>query len=257
MDLSRALALAADGRDRALADLIELARIPSVSTDPAYAGDVARAADWLAERLRALGLDVSVEPGDPHPVVCAEWIGRPGAPVLGLYSHYDVQPPDPLELWDSGPFDPVVRDGALVARGVRDDKGQLVAGPEGGRVCAGRWRAAGQPAALLRGRGGDRRLVAGQGAARRRPALALRLRLRGRRAVRRAGSPDGADRTARRAAVLDRGRGARDGPALGSVRRRRAQPDQRADAHPRRAHRRGRARARPRLLRRNRPALGG
>jgi hypothetical protein len=128
MDLSRALALAADGRDRALADLIELARIPSVSTDPAYAGDVARAADWLAERLRALGLDVSVEPGDPHPVVCAEWIGRPGAPVLGLYSHYDVQPPDPLELWDSGPFDPVVHDGALVARGVRDDKGQLVAG---------------------------------------------------------------------------------------------------------------------------------
>ena len=109
MDLSRALALAADGRDRALTDLIELVRIPSVSTDPAYAGDVARAADWLAERLRALGLDVTVEPGDPHPVVCAEWMGRPGAPVLGLYSHYDVQPPDPLELWDSGPFEPVVR----------------------------------------------------------------------------------------------------------------------------------------------------
>jgi acetylornithine deacetylase/succinyl-diaminopimelate desuccinylase-like protein len=128
MDLSRALALAADGRDRALADLIELVRIPSVSTDPAYAGDVARAADWLAERLRALGLDVTVEPGDPHPVVCAEWMSRPGAPVLGLYSHYDVQPPDPLELWDSAPFEPVVRDGALVGRGVRDDKGQLVAG---------------------------------------------------------------------------------------------------------------------------------
>jgi acetylornithine deacetylase/succinyl-diaminopimelate desuccinylase-like protein len=128
MDLSRALALAADGRDRALADLIELVRIPSVSTDPAYAGDVARAADWLAQRLRGLGLDVTVEPGDPHPVVCAEWMGRPGAPVLGLYSHYDVQPPDPLELWDSAPFEPVVRDGALVGRGVRDDKGQLVAG---------------------------------------------------------------------------------------------------------------------------------
>jgi acetylornithine deacetylase/succinyl-diaminopimelate desuccinylase-like protein len=128
MDLSRALALAADGRDRALADLIELVRIPSVSTDPAYAGDVARAADWLAGRLRALGLEVTVEPGDPHPVVCAEWMGRPGAPVLGLYSHYDVQPPDPLELWDSAPFEPVVRDGALVGRGVRDDKGQLVAG---------------------------------------------------------------------------------------------------------------------------------
>jgi acetylornithine deacetylase/succinyl-diaminopimelate desuccinylase-like protein len=128
MDLSRALALAADGRDRALADLIALVRIPSISTDPAYAGDVARAADWLAERLRALGLDVTVEPGDPHPVVCAEWMGRPGAPVLGLYSHYDVQPPDPLELWDSNPFEPVVRDGALFGRGVRDDKGQLVAG---------------------------------------------------------------------------------------------------------------------------------
>jgi len=84
MDLSRALALAADGRDRALADLIALVRIPSISTDPAYAGDVARAADWLAERLRALGLDVTVEPGDPHPVVCAEWMGRPGAAVLGI-----------------------------------------------------------------------------------------------------------------------------------------------------------------------------
>jgi acetylornithine deacetylase/succinyl-diaminopimelate desuccinylase-like protein len=72
-----------------------------------------RAANWLAERLRALGLDVTLEPGDPHPVVCAEWMGRPGAPVLGLYSHYDVQPPDPLELWDSSPFEPVARAGAL------------------------------------------------------------------------------------------------------------------------------------------------
>jgi len=128
MDLTRALALAADGRDRAVSDLVELVRIPSVSTDPAYAADVVRAADWLAERLRALGLAVTVAPGDPHPVVLAEWMGRPGAPVLGLYSHYDVQPPDPLELWESGPFDPVLRDGALVGRGVRDDKGQLVAG---------------------------------------------------------------------------------------------------------------------------------
>lgn len=128
MDLARALALAAEGRDDALADLIALVQIPSVSTDPAYAGDVVRAADWVAQRLRALGLDVTVEPGAPHPVVCAEWMGRPGAPVLGLYSHYDVQPPDPLELWNSDPFEPVVRDGALVGRGVRDDKGQLVAG---------------------------------------------------------------------------------------------------------------------------------
>jgi acetylornithine deacetylase/succinyl-diaminopimelate desuccinylase-like protein len=127
MDLDRALELARGGRDQAVADLCELLRIPSVSTDPAFGADVARAADWLAARLERIGMTVTVAPGTPHPVVCAEWMGRPGAPVLGIYSHYDVQPPDPLELWDGPPFEPVVRDGAVYARGARDDKGQLVA----------------------------------------------------------------------------------------------------------------------------------
>jgi len=123
-----ALRHAADHRDEALADLVELSRIPSISALGAHAGDVRAAAQWCAEKLRALGMTVEIVDGRVHPVVLAEWMGRPGAPTLGLYNHFDVQPPDPVDLWTTPPFDPVVRDGQLFARGVADDKGALVAG---------------------------------------------------------------------------------------------------------------------------------
>ncbi len=108
-------------------DLIEFARIASVSTDPAYRGEVRRAADWVALRLRRAGLEaVRVHPTEGHPVVTAAWLGAPGAPTLLVYGHYDVQPPDPLEAWTSPPFQPQVRDGRIYGRGVSDDKGPVL-----------------------------------------------------------------------------------------------------------------------------------
>ena len=107
-------------------ELSTFLRIPSVSTDEAHAADVRRAAEWLADHLRNLGLDgVAVMDTPGHPVVYAEKIGIEGAPTLLVYGHYDVQPPDPMDLWTSPPFEPVVKNGQLYARGSCDDKGQL------------------------------------------------------------------------------------------------------------------------------------
>ncbi len=109
-----------------LDELIALLAIPSVSTDTAYAGDVARAAQWLADHLAALGAQgAHAVPTDGHPVVVGEYYAAEDRPTILIYGHYDVQPPDPLDLWESPPFDPVIRDGALYARGASDDKGQL------------------------------------------------------------------------------------------------------------------------------------
>ncbi|HSI98684.1 MAG TPA: M20/M25/M40 family metallo-hydrolase, partial [Gaiellaceae bacterium] len=106
-----------------LDELAELLAIPSVSADPARAADVARAADWVAERVRRLGGDAEVR--EDGRLVVGEIAGPPGAPFVLVYGHYDVQPPDPLELWESDPFAAEVRGEWLYARGVADDKGQL------------------------------------------------------------------------------------------------------------------------------------
>ena len=119
-------ALAASSEARANA-LLEFARIPSVSAQPEYAGDVARAAEWLAERLRGLGAtEVEVVSTALHPIVYARIHEAPGAPTVIVYCHYDVQPVDPVDLWETAPFEPFVRDGRFVGRGVADDKGQIV-----------------------------------------------------------------------------------------------------------------------------------
>jgi acetylornithine deacetylase/succinyl-diaminopimelate desuccinylase-like protein len=113
--------------DQILAELIEFARIPSVSTDPQRWEDMARAAEWVATRLRAAGpIDVRTLVTKGHPVVYGEWLGAPKAPTLLVYGHYDVQPPDPLERWASDPFEPEVRDGRLYGRGVSDNKGPML-----------------------------------------------------------------------------------------------------------------------------------
>lgn len=113
-------------KDRFLEELFEYLRIPSISTDAEHAAEVARCASWVADHLRAIGVEhVEVESTDGHPIVYAEQIVDPDAPTYLIYGHYDVQPPDPLELWDSPPFEPTLRDGKIFARGATDDKGQL------------------------------------------------------------------------------------------------------------------------------------
>ncbi|HEX9563595.1 MAG TPA: dipeptidase, partial [Gemmatimonadaceae bacterium] len=110
----------------ATAELFDFLRIPSISARSEHRDDVARAAAWLASRMRDAGLQAEVLPTAGHPVVLGEWRGAgPDAPTYLIYGHYDVQPPEPIELWTSPPFEPVVRDGRLFARGAVDDKGQL------------------------------------------------------------------------------------------------------------------------------------
>jgi acetylornithine deacetylase/succinyl-diaminopimelate desuccinylase-like protein len=113
-------------QQRYLEELFDLLRIPSVSADSARAGDVRKAAEYLRDKLAAAGVD-TVElcetPG--HPIVYAEKTINPSLPTVLVYGHYDVQPPDPLDLWTSPPFEPVVKDGKIYARGSCDDKGQV------------------------------------------------------------------------------------------------------------------------------------
>ncbi|MCA9971220.1 MAG: dipeptidase [Anaerolineales bacterium] len=109
--------------------LLTFLRIPSISPSPDHAPDVRRAAEWLRDHLTASGLEHArlLETGG-HPVVYADWLhAGAAAPTVLLYGHYDVQPPDPLEKWTHFPFDPVIRDGKVYARGASDNKGQLFA----------------------------------------------------------------------------------------------------------------------------------
>jgi acetylornithine deacetylase/succinyl-diaminopimelate desuccinylase-like protein len=123
--------MAATRSSEAVARLEQLLAIPSVSLDPTHADDMRRAADWLARELRwANGRVVET---DGHPVVLAEWLGRPGAPTILVYGHYDVQPPGDEGEWTTPPFEPTVRDGRVYARGATDDKGPVVVALETAR----------------------------------------------------------------------------------------------------------------------------
>src|SRR5579884_2080668 len=111
---------------RFLNELLGLLRIPSISTLPEHKEDVARAARFVADSLSRAGLEhVEVIPTAKHPLVYADWLHAPGKRTVLCYGHYDVQPPDPLELWKSPPFEPAIRDGNIYARGACDDKGQM------------------------------------------------------------------------------------------------------------------------------------
>src|SRR4051812_39766400 len=99
---------------RARDELFEFLRIPSVSARTEHNADTARAAEWVANSLRAIGLTTTVHGTAGHPVVVGEWRQAPaGAPTILVYGHYDVQPAEPLELWDSPPFEPAIRDGKI------------------------------------------------------------------------------------------------------------------------------------------------
>lgn len=111
---------------RFLEELLEFLRIPSVSTLPEHETDVARAARFVADGLKTVGMEnVEIIPTDGHPLVYGDWMHAEGKPTVLCYGHYDVQPPDPLELWHTPPFEPTIRDGNIYARGSADDKGQM------------------------------------------------------------------------------------------------------------------------------------
>ncbi len=113
-------------QDRLLAELKDFLRIPSISTLPENKPDVLRAAEFCAQQLRSAGLEnVEIIKTDRHPLVYADWLHAPDKPTVLCYGHFDVQPPDPLELWHTPPFEPELRDGSLFARGAADDKGQM------------------------------------------------------------------------------------------------------------------------------------
>ena len=113
-------------RDAFVEELKTFCRIPSVSTKSEHKADIQRAAEWVADTMRGIGLQhVQIMPTAGHPVVYADWLHAPGKPTTLIYGHYDVQPPEPLDLWITGPFDPTVRNGELYARGAVDDKGQV------------------------------------------------------------------------------------------------------------------------------------
>jgi len=107
-------------------ELFNLLRIPSVSTDKVHKGDVKSAAQFLKNQFDEIGLEnVTIYETEGHPIVYADYLkAGDDKPTVLVYGHYDVQPPDPLELWDSEPFDPTVKDGFVYARGASDDKGQ-------------------------------------------------------------------------------------------------------------------------------------
>ena len=109
---------------RFLEELCELLRFPSVSAQPAHRPDLEACAAWLAQHCRALGLEAEVCPTAGHPIVLARTPRRPGRPHYLVYGHYDVQPPEPFELWETPPFEPAIRGRNLVARGSADNKGQ-------------------------------------------------------------------------------------------------------------------------------------
>jgi len=113
-------------RERFLAELFDFLRIPSISTEPEHKADIERAARFTADALTGAGMEnAEIIPTAGHPLVYADWLHAPGKPTVLCYGHYDVQPPDPLEEWVSPPFEPVVRDGKIYARGAADDKGQF------------------------------------------------------------------------------------------------------------------------------------
>ena len=113
--------------DRFVDELGAFVRIPSISTDPAYAGAIDEAVRFVAARMESAGLEnVAILATEGHPLVYADWLHAGDAPTVLVYGHYDVQPADPLEDWTSPPFEPEVRDGRLYGRGVSDDKGPML-----------------------------------------------------------------------------------------------------------------------------------
>jgi len=115
-----------DNREKHLEQLIDFIKIPSISALSENKRDVERAANWLANELKRIGMEnVEIMETDGNPIVYADWLHAEGKPTALIYGHYDVQPVDPIHLWESDPFEPVIRDGKIFARGSSDDKGPV------------------------------------------------------------------------------------------------------------------------------------
>jgi acetylornithine deacetylase/succinyl-diaminopimelate desuccinylase-like protein len=113
-------------KDQFIDELLEFLRIPSISSLPDHAPDVQRAAEWIENRMKTAGIEsVRIIPTGGHPVVYGDWLHAPGRPTVMIYGHFDTQPVDPLDLWDSPPFEPSIRDGRIYGRGASDDKGNV------------------------------------------------------------------------------------------------------------------------------------
>ncbi len=126
LNMDKIRAVVAANKDRFLEELLEMLRIPSVSANPAHKEDVAKTAELVQDHLKRLNLaKTEIYPTAGHPVVYGETELHPDRPTILVYGHYDVQPPDPLDLWESPPFEPVIKDGKIYARGACDDKGQM------------------------------------------------------------------------------------------------------------------------------------
>ena len=124
--MEKIIAYQKQNEKRYLDELVELLKIKSVSADPAFKEEVFKAADFVKDRMTDAGLEnIEICPTPGYPVVYGDKIIDPSKPTVLIYGHYDVQPPDPLDLWTSPPFEPVVKDGKLYARGASDDKGQF------------------------------------------------------------------------------------------------------------------------------------
>ena len=127
-DAQKAIEYAHQNRERFSRELTEFIRIESVSTDDEYKPQVLKAAEWAADHLRKIGIEnVALMPTGGHPVVYGDWLKRPGAPTVLIYGHYDVQPVDPIELWETSPFEATVKGDYLFGRGTSDMKGQVMA----------------------------------------------------------------------------------------------------------------------------------
>src|SRR5438067_8803901 len=123
---SAAVSYARDNQQRFLSELKDLLRIPSISTLEEHKSDVRKAAEFVANELRRIGMEnVEIVPTKGHPLVYADWLHAPGKPTVLMYAHYDVQPAEPLDEWHTPPFEPTERNQNLYARGAVDDKGQL------------------------------------------------------------------------------------------------------------------------------------
>ncbi len=125
--MDRVIQYIRENEKRHLDELFELLRIPSVSSKTERNGDTRRCAEWVRDHAAALGFASELIETDGHPLVYAEWLKKPGAPTVLIYGHYDVQPEEPVELWDSPPFEPTIKGTKLLCRGSVDDKGQFFA----------------------------------------------------------------------------------------------------------------------------------